>query len=408
MSNAAPFSRSPWTGNADAAERKRWIGIAAGVAATLAPGALLRDRDNVLPREELDLLRESGLVNLVVPTEFGGSGAHWETAFGVIREIARADASLGILLGYHYLNQACITFYGTDEAAQAEWYRRSADARWVWSDSFNPVSPDLKFVADGENYRMSGLKRFATGAAIADVVIAGAIAEGGAHDGELVVFAIDSRRDGIEYLDDWDNLGLRASASGSARYTEVLVTPVDVIGVDAGEPFSSLVTPGVQLLFGNLYLAIAEAALEQARELTLKRPNAWFLSTVDRYADDPVIHRVIGELVARTAAVEALANTLNRQFDDVVALAGNTTAEDRAGAEIAIAKLKIVATEIGLEVASRVYEVTGASSTKTSIGLDVLWRNVRTHSLHDPVDYKKIEVGAHFLTGAVQPVSLYS
>jgi alkylation response protein AidB-like acyl-CoA dehydrogenase len=61
-----------------------------------------------------------------------------------------------------------------------------------------------------------------------------------------------------------------------------------------------------------------------------------------------------------------------------------------------------------LEVAGRVYEVTGASSTKSSIGLDLLWRNVRTHSLHDPVDYKKIEVGAQFLTGAVQPVSLYS
>jgi alkylation response protein AidB-like acyl-CoA dehydrogenase len=408
MSNAASFTRGPWTGSAGASEQKHWIGVAAGVAATLAPGALRRDRDNALPREELDLLREAGLVNLIVPTEFGGSGAHWETAFGVVREIARADASLGILLGYHYLNQACITFYGTDEAAQADWYRRSADARWVWSDSFNPVSPDLKFVADGENYRMSGLKRFATGAAIADMVIAGAIAEGGVHDGELVVFAIDSRRDGIEYLDDWDNLGLRASASGSVRYTEVLVTPADVIGVDAGEPFSSLVTPGVQLLFGNLYLAIAQAALDQARELTLKRPNAWFLSTADRYADDPVVHRVVGELVARTAAVEALANALNRQFDDVVALAGNTTAEDRAAAEIAIAGLKVVATEIGLEVAGRVYEVTGASSTKTSIGLDVLWRNVRTHSLHDPVDYKKIEVGAHFLTGAVQPVSLYS
>jgi alkylation response protein AidB-like acyl-CoA dehydrogenase len=408
MSSAASFNRSPWSGNADAAERRRWTGVAAEVAARLAPGALARDRENALPRDELELLRESGLVNLIVPTEFGGSGAHWETAFAAVREIARADASLGILLGYHYLNQACITFYGTDEVAQAAWYRRSADARWVWSDSFNPVSPDLTFVADGENYRMSGLKRFATGAAIADVVIAGAIAQGGAHDGQLVVFAIDSRRDGIEYLDDWDNLGLRASASGSVRYTGVLVTPADVIGVDTGEPFSSLVTPGVQLLFGNLYLAIAQAALDQARELTLKRPNAWFLSTAERYADDPVIHRVVGELVARTAAVEALADRLNRRFDDFVALAGGTTASDRAAAEIAIAGLKIVATEVGLEVAGRVYEVTGASSTKSSIGLDLLWRNVRTHSLHDPVDYKKIEVGAHFLTGAVQPVSLYS
>src|SRR6185312_10741159 len=106
MSTVATFTRSPWNGNASVAEREQWIGVAARLAASLAPTALQRDRDNALPREELKALRDAGLINLLVPTEFGGSGAHWETAFGVVREIARADASLGILLGYHYLNQA--------------------------------------------------------------------------------------------------------------------------------------------------------------------------------------------------------------------------------------------------------------------------------------------------------------
>jgi hypothetical protein len=45
---------------------------------------------------------------------------------------------------------------------------------------------------------------------------------------------------------------------------------------------------------------------------------------------------------------------------------------------------------------------------RSDIGLDLYWRNIRTHSLHDPVDYKKIEVGAHFLTGDVQPITLYT
>jgi hypothetical protein len=33
---------------------------------------------------------------------------------------------------------------------------------------------------------------------------------------------------------------------------------------------------------------------------------------------------------------------------------------------------------------------------------------VRTHSLHDPVDYKKIEVAAYYLHGELQPLSLYT
>jgi alkylation response protein AidB-like acyl-CoA dehydrogenase len=129
---------------------------------------------------------------------------------------------------------------------------------------------------------------------------------------------------------------------------------------------------------------------------------------VERYSDDPITHRVFGELIARTVAVEALADRVNRQYESAIAIGGATTEEDRARIEIAVAQLKVISTEVGLEVSSRVFEVTGASATKMSYGLDIFWRNIRTHSLHDPVDYKKIEVGANFLTGAVQPISLYT
>ncbi|NYJ32080.1 acyl-CoA dehydrogenase family protein [Galbitalea soli] len=382
--------------------------VAQAVADTVAADAAERDRTSARPHRVLDLLRESGLANLLIPEEFGGHGAHFETAFHVVRALARVDASIAQVLGYHWLNQACVTFYGPDPERQAHWYRASARANWVWSDSFNPVSPDLEIVADGDAYRMNGLKRFATGASVADVIIAGGIASGGAHDGELIVFVLDANRDGIEHIDDWDNLGYRSSASGSVRYTDVVITADDILGVDKEEPFSSVVTPGVQLLFGNIYLGIAEGALAQAKTLTLARPNAWFLSSADRYAQDPITHRVFGELVSRTAAVEALADTLNRSFDEVIALGADTTAVDRAELEVRIAQLKVVSTEVGLEVASRVYELTGASSTRSSVGLDRHWRDIRTHSLHDPVDYKRIEVGNHFLNGVFAPISLYT
>ena len=408
MTAAHPFVRSPWSGAASADELAHWSSVAAEVAATVALDAAERDRTSARPVGVLELLRESGLANLLIPAELGGGGAHFETALLITRILARVDASIAQILGYHWFNQTCVTFYGPDEARQAEWYRASAAGNWIWSDSFNPVSPDLEITAEGGNYRLSGVKRFATGASVADKIIAGGIASGGAFDGELIVFAIDGDREGVEHADDWDNLGYRSSASGSVRYTGVLITPDDIIGADHDEPFSSVVTPGVQLLFGNVYLGIAQGALEQAKQLTLARPNSWFLSTVDRFADDPVTHRLFGDLVAKTAAVEALADKLNRVFDEVIALGGATTADDRARLEIAVAQLKVVATEVGLEVSSRVYELTGASSTKSKVGLDRHWRDIRTHSLHDPIDYKRIEVGNHFLNGVYAPVSLYT
>ena len=64
--------------------------------------------------------------------------------------------------------------------------------------------------------------------------------------------------------------------------------------------------------------------------------------------------------------------------------------------------------DVGMDIANRIFENTGASSATATSGLDLYWRNLRTHSLHDPVDYKKLEVGAYFLNGTVQPVSLYT
>jgi alkylation response protein AidB-like acyl-CoA dehydrogenase len=401
-------TRSPWRGRAGDAELTAWKAVADDVAAVLTRDALERDRTGARPAEALELLRTSGLVNLLVPTHLGGHGGHWETAFAVTRILARADASVAQILGYHWLNQACVVFYGPDVAKQEQWLARSAAENRVWSDSFNPVSPDLSFDWSSDHYVLNGLKRFATGAAVADVVIAGAVASGGPYDGELVVFAVDPRGQGVEHLDDWDHLGQRSSASGSVRYTEVIVREDDILGTDAGEPFSAVVTPGVQLLFGNIYVGIAQGALEQARSLTLARPNSWFLSGVDRYSEDPITHRLFGELVARTVAAEALADRLNRRYDEVVELGADVSLEDRARIEIEVAQLKVVSTDVGIDVTTRVYEATGASATRRDIGLDVYWRNIRTHSLHDPVDYKKIEVGAHFLNGTIQPISLYT
>ena len=70
--------------------------------------------------------------------------------------------------------------------------------------------------------------------------------------------------------------------------------------------------------------------------------------------------------------------------------------------------LVVVATDVALDVTNTIFEVTGARATNNTVGLDRFWRNVRTHTLHDPVDYKKVEVGANYLLGEVQPISLYT
>lgn len=73
------------------------------------------------------------------------------------------------------------------------------------------------------------------------------------------------------------------------------------------------------------------------------------------------------------------------------------TAEARGEAAVWVASVKVVATDTGLRVTSGLFEVTGAKATATKVGLDRFWRDVRTHTLHDPVSYKNRELGRYQL-----------
>jgi alkylation response protein AidB-like acyl-CoA dehydrogenase len=63
---------------------------------------------------------------------------------------------------------------------------------------------------------------------------------------------------------------------------------------------------------------------------------------------------------------------------------------------------------VGLDVASRFFETTGARSAHGALRLDRFWRNLRLQTLHDPLDYKLQEIGSWVLHGEVPAPSFYS
>ena len=61
-----------------------------------------------------------------------------------------------------------------------------------------------------------------------------------------------------------------------------------------------------------------------------------------------------------------------------------------------------------MRVTSGVFEITGARARTSKFGLDRFWRDVRTHTLHDPVAYKEQELGMYLLKGEVPEPSWYT
>ncbi|MGO2470769.1 MAG: hypothetical protein ACTH7O_07570 [Microbacterium gubbeenense] len=161
----------------------------------------------------------------------------------------------------------------------------------------------------------------------------------------------------------------------------------------------------------NLYLGIAEGALRAATAYTREYTRAWPYGGEgkSRGTEEFYVLEGYGELVSKVWANAALVDEVDREISEILHDDRENLTERRRGeiaVRVAAAKLRII--EDGLEVATKVFELTGARASANSVGLDIYWRNPRTHSLHDPVAYKKHEVGRYALLGEVPEPSWYT
>ena len=387
----------------EALERARTL------AAQFARTAVERDRKGGTPQAERDAVRQSGLLNFTVAPELGGSGGGWRDAIALVREIARADSSLGHVFAFHYFLLATIRLYGS----RPQWtalHARSVEHGWFIGNALNPLKRDVTASRQPDgSYLWDGLKNFSSGAKDSDLlVISGR--EGG-ENGRLLVAAIPTRRDGIVIYDDWDNIGQRQTDSGTLEFRQVRVNANELLR-DPGPlstPFSSIRSLLGQLIFANLFLAIAEGAFEAARDYLRGKDSApWFKSPAASAQADPFVLRHFGELWVRLEGARALVERANLAVDTVWSKAESLTEAERGEFALTVATAKVATTQAGLELTSRIFEPLGARATTARLGLDRFWRNLRTQTLHDPVDYKIYELGDWVVNQAWPQPSFYS
>ncbi|MDT7691593.1 MAG: hypothetical protein QOI75_960 [Pseudonocardiales bacterium] len=385
-----------------------WVARAGEVAELLAVDAAARDRAGDTPYDEIALLKQSGLVTLLGPSAHGGGGQEWPTAYQVVREIAAADGSIGQLLGYHYLWNWAARLVGTPEQIEAV----EADAarnQWFFGGAVNPRDADVTIRDDGDRLVFNGRKSFSTGSKVSDVTVLEGVLDGT----DTHVFAIvPSDQPGITFHDDWDNFGQRLTESGSVTIAEVGVPWSDAAGfadkVFQPRVYNTLNVPTIQLVFVNFYLGIARGALRTAAAYTREHTRPWLHGGQQRAVDEPYQLDLYGDLASKLWAVEALADQVAEEGLAIHRDLWNVTERQRGAHEVRVAAVKARATDVALEVTSRILEGTGARSTTSELAFDRFWRNVRTHSLHDPVAYKRREVGAYLLRDELPEPTWYS
>lgn len=389
-------------------DRVRLFAKAEEISADLARRGAQLDADGKPPFAEIERLKTEGLLTALHPVEIGGGGLDWVDGLRLVRILARGESSIGQLLGYHFVNSQYVYWAADDPDKAWDLGVETVAKRLYWGAAVNPRDPGLTLTRSGDHYLLNGRKTFSTGAHVSDRINANA-----AFGDEIANFVLPTDRPGYIANDDWDNIGQRLSDSGSVEFRDFPVYESDFLlplarKDDAPPVQATFNTPLIQLVFVNFYLGTAEGALAAATDYVRTTTRPWVTSGLEKASEDPYILERIGEFRAALKASAALADAAAAVVQSSLARGRGVTARERGEAAIEAYAAKVNATHVALDVTSRIFELTGARSTASHHRFDRYWRNVRTHTLHDPVFYKAREVGDFALNGRVPEPSLYS
>ncbi|MBF5005124.1 acyl-CoA dehydrogenase family protein [Diaphorobacter caeni] len=366
----------------------------------LAPTAVARDAAGGSALAERQMLRDSGLLTLAVPRQWGGQQLAWPDILRLVRSLAEVDSSLAHLFGFQHLQVASILLFGSG-AQQEKYLRATVDERWFWGNAVNARDTRLSVQKSGDGYVLDGLKSFCSGARDSDVLNVSFTL--GTSPTERRFAVVPTHRAGIRVRDDWDNMGQRQTDSGTVAFDQVLIDQTDLLGPPgvASSPRATLRNLIGQLVLTEIYLGNARGALQSAVAYMSEHVQPWAMAGVDSAAQDPVMQLQAGDQWIQLQTAEALADRALERFQRAWDAGDALTAEQRGVLALDIAAARVHAGRVALQVTSEIFELTGARSTARRHGFDRYWRNVRVHTLHDPLDHRKKAVGRWLLTGEI-------
>ncbi|MBB6326068.1 alkylation response protein AidB-like acyl-CoA dehydrogenase [Algoriphagus iocasae] len=247
------------------------------------------DDSQFFPKELFKKLGELGLMGVLVPTEYGGSGFGYFEYVTAIVELSKLDPSIGLSMAAH--NSLCtehIMMFGNDEQKQ-KYLPKLATCEWLgaWgltepntgSDAGNMRTVAVK---DGDHWVINGAKNFITHGVSGDVavVIARTGEVGDSHG--MTAFIVERGTPGFKGGRKEDKLGMRASETAEMIFTDCRVHESQILG-NVGEGFiqSMKILDGGRISIAALSLGIAKGALEASIQYSKEREQ--FGKAISKY-----------------------------------------------------------------------------------------------------------------------------
>ena len=256
------------------------------------------DDNQFFPVDVFKKLGELGLMGVLVPEQYGGSGFSYTEYVTAIEELAKIDPSIGLSMAAH--NSLCtghILQFGSEEQKQ-KYLPKLATAEFIgsWGLTEHNTGSDsgsmsTTAVREGDEWVINGAKNFITHAISGDVAVV-VVRSGEKGDSRgMSTFIVEKGTPGFSSGKKEDKLGMRASETAELVFDNCRIPSANMLG-EEGQGFiqAMKVLDGGRISIAALSLGIAkgayEASLKYSKEREqFKKPIAYHQAISFKLAD---------------------------------------------------------------------------------------------------------------------------
>jgi alkylation response protein AidB-like acyl-CoA dehydrogenase len=337
----------------------------------IAPFAIEWDHTKTLPLDVLRAAAELGLGAIYAREEFGGSGMSRLDAALIFEALATGCPCISAYLSIHNMATWMIDTYG-DETQRETWIPRMATMETIGAYCLTEAgagsdagSLATTAVRDGDEYVLSGVKQFISGAGTAGMYVVMARTGGPGPKG-ITAFLVEDGTPGLSFGKQEDKMGWKAQPTAQVILDGCRIPAANRLG-DEGSGFRIAMSglDGGRLNIGACSLGGAQAALEK---------------TVRYVGEREQFGAAIGTLQTVQFSIADMATELEMVRTFLWRAASALDAGDADKTRLC-AMAKRVATDVGLEVADRGLQLHGGYGYLSEYGVEKIVRDLRVHKI---------------------------
>ena len=341
----------------------------------VAPRAAEIDATAEFPWDLKELLAKQDLLGIAFPARFGGTELDDIGQAIVVEEIARADATTSLIVIVQKLGALPIMVAGTEEQ-QARYFPRLASGEWLAAFGLTEAGAGsdvarvrMRARRDGDEYVLTGSKRFITHGSIANLVTIFAVTdpEAGGRKG-LSAFIVETDSPGFSAPRLEHKMGIRGSPTAELHFDEVRVPVANLLGAE-GEGFAIAMSTldRSRLSIAAQAVGIAQGALDFAVGYAAQREQFG-----ERIVDMQGIQFMLADMAS---GVEAA-----RQLTYAAAAAVDANAPDLA---YWTSSAKLIAGDTAMRVTTDAVQVLGGYGYVSEYPVERMMRDAKITQLYE-------------------------